>query len=255
MNGNIIGIIVILVLLIILVVCIYLGIRYLKEKITGFSRMLFGTGNISEGIRRQEQTYASTPKSVSGATSVYLPQIMRDFPEFHLQEMKRRAEGVIRSYLQSIHEQKENILEDDVTSELKDKLSLKIRMLQNDNSYEHYEQIKIYRTEIYKYRKEKGRTSIVFQSSVGHIYYLEKNGRIIKGKKDRLTQNRYNVELCYIQDRDIVENSGNVGYSMICPNCGGAIKTLGDKECPYCGSGVKEYNIKVWYFNDVEAVK
>ena len=90
---------------------------------------------------------------------------------------------------------------------------------------------------------------------MGHIYYLEKNGKIIKGKKDRLTQNRYNVELCYIQDRDIVENSENVGYSMICPNCGGAIKSLGDKECPYCGSGVKEYNIKVWYFNDVEAVK
>ena len=135
MNGKMIGIILILVLLFVLVVCVYLGIRYLRKKTQEFSQMLFGTSDIKEGIRKQEEVYASTPKSVSGATSVYLPQIVRDFPEFHLEEMKGRAEGVLRSYLQSIHEENISILEDDVTSELTDKVSLKIRALQNDDCH------------------------------------------------------------------------------------------------------------------------
>lgn len=256
MKSGMIGLIIVLVLVLVIILSICLGIRYLKNKTREFSRMMFGTDNLGEGIRRQEAEYASTPKSVSGATSLYLPQIMRDFPEFHLDEMKRRAEGVLRAYLQGIHEENPSVLDTvDVTEELKDKLSMKIRALQNDGCHERFEQIKIHRTEIHRYRKERGRTSIVFQSAVGHITYLEKDGKLIRGKKDRLTQNRYNVELCYIQDRALVEGMDSVGYSMICPNCGGAINVLGDKECPYCGSVVKEFNIKVWFFHDVQALK
>ena len=256
MKSGMIGLIVVLVLILVIILSIYLGIRYLRNKTREFSRMMFGTDNLREGIRRQEAEYASAPKSVSGATSLYLPQIMRDFPEFHLDEIKRRAEWVLRAYLQGINEENPSVLDTvDVTEELKDKLSMKIRALQNDGCHERFEQIKIHRTEIHRYRKEKGRTSIVFQSSVGHITYLEKDGKLIRGKKDRLTQNRYNVELCYIQDRALVNGMDSVGYSMICPNCGGAINILGDKECPYCGSAVKEFNIKVWYFHDVQAVK
>lgn len=256
MKSGMIGLIIVLVLILVILLGIYLGIRYLRKKTREFSRMLFGTDNLGEGIRRQEAEYASTPKSVSGATSLYLPQIMRDFPEFHYDEMKRRAEGVLRAYLQGIHEENPGVLDTvDVTEELKDKLDMKIRALQNDGCHERFEQIKIHRTEIHRYLKERGRTTIVFQSSVAHITYLEKAGKLIKGKKDRLTQNRYNVELCYIQDRALVEGMDSVGYSMICPNCGGAINVLGDKECPYCSSSVKEFNIKVWFFHDVRAVK
>lgn len=250
------GTIIILVLALILVLCVYLGIRYIQEKIRTFSRLMFGTDSIAEGLKKQEAEYAATPKSVSSGTSIFLPQIMRDFPEFHLEEMKRKAEAIIFAYLQSINEEKEDLLDrEDVTTELKNKLNMKIRALQSNNSHERYEQIKIYRTEIHRYRKERGRTSIVFQSAVGHVYYVERKGKVISGKKDRLTQNRYNVEMCYIQDRKIVERTEDTGYSLHCPNCGGVISGLGNKECPYCGSGVKEYSIKVWYFNDVRAIK
>ena len=34
----------------------------------------------------------ATPKSVAGATSICLPRISADFPDFHYEEMKRRAE-------------------------------------------------------------------------------------------------------------------------------------------------------------------
>ncbi len=240
---------------IVVVICVLLIIHFVLEKVRSLAGIVYGINSLLEGMKEQETDYANTPKSVSSCTSIYLPQIVRDFPEFHLEEMKQKAEEIIFAYLLSIHEQKEDLLDrEDVTKELKNKLNMKIRALQSNNSFERYEQIKIHRTEIFKYRKERGRTSIVFQSAVGHIFYVEKKGKVVRGRKDRFTQNRYNVEMCYIQDRERVENSEDTGYSLHCPNCGGVISSLGNKQCPYCGSEVREYNIKVWYFNDVRAI-
>ncbi len=241
---------------IVVVICVLLLIHFVLEKIRSLTGIIYAVNSLFEGMKAQESDYANTPKNVSSGTSIYLPQIMRDFPEFHLEEMKQKAEEIIFAYLLSIHEQKEDLLDrEDVTTELKNKLNMKIRALQSNNSYERYEQIKFHRTEIHRYRKERGRTSIVFQSAVGHIFYVEKKGKVIRGRKDHFTQNRYNVEMCYIQDRKMVENTEDTGYSLHCPNCGGVISSLGNKQCPYCGSGVGEYNIRVWYFNDVRAIK
>lgn len=241
---------------IVVVACVLLLIHFVLEKIRSLTGIIYGINSLLEGMKAQESDYANTPKNVSSGTNIYLPQIMRDFPEFHLEEMKRKAEEIIYAYLLSIHEQKGELLDrEDVTIELKNKLNMKIRALQSINSYERYEQIKFHRTEIHRYRKESGRISIVFQSAVGHIFYVEKKGKVVRGKKDRFTQNRYNVEMCYIQDRERVKRNEDTGYSLHCPNCGGVISSLGNKQCPYCGSQVKEYNIRVWYFNDVRAIK
>lgn len=241
---------------IVVVLCVLLLIHFILDNVRKLTGIIYGINSLLEGMKSQEVDYANTPKSVSSCTSICLPQIMRDFPEFHLEEMKQKAEEIIFAYLLSIHEQKEDLLDrEDVTKELKNKLRMKIRALQSSDSCERYEQIKFHRTEIFRYRKERGRTSIVFQSAVGYISYMEKKGKVIRGKKDRFTQNRYNVEMCYIQDRERVERNEDTGYSLHCPNCGGVISSLGNKQCPYCGSGVREYNIKVWYFNDVRAIK
>ena len=241
---------------IVVAVCVILLIHFIIQKVRSLAGIVYGVNTLLEGMKAQEIDYANTPKSVSSGTGIYLSQIMRDFPEFHLEEMKQKAEEIIFAYLLSIHEQKEDILDrEDVTTELKNKLGMKIRALQSNNRYERYEQIKFHRTEIHRYRKERGRTSIVFQSAVGHIFYVEKYGKVIQGRKDRFTQNRYNVEMCYIQDRKLAGGNEDTGYSLHCPNCGGVISSLGNKQCPYCGSGVMEYNIRVWYFNDVRAIK
>ncbi len=241
---------------IVVVICVLLIIHFVLEKIRSLTGIIYAVNSLFEGMKAQEIDYANTPKNVSSGTGIFLPQIMKDFPEFHLEEMKRKAEEIIFAYLLSIHEQKEDLLDrEDVTKELKNKLNMKIRALQSNNSFERYEQIKIHRTEIHRYRKESGRTSIVFQSAVGHVFYVEKKGKVVRGRKERLTQNRYNVEMCYIQDREKVNRNEETGYSLHCPNCGGVITSLGNKQCPYCGSGVGEYNIRVWYFNDVRAIK
>lgn len=256
MDLKMIGTIIILVLGITLMIMIFVAVYKAAKKVKEFSRLAFGTENLAEGLKKTELEYANTPKTVSGATRIYMPQIMRDFPEFHLQETKERAENVLRSYLRCIHEESSDYLVEG-TDELRAKLDTKIAMLQSEHCREHFESVRIHRTEILRYNKEKGRVSIVFQSAVGCVNYVERDGRVIRGKKDRFTQSRYNVEVSYIQDREYIAETGMDGHSLSCPNCGAPISELGgERTCRYCGTVVSEvFNIKVWMFTGVELVQ
>ena len=75
------GTIIVLVLLLVLAGIVYCAYRTIKNKIQQFSRMAFGTNSLKEAFNKVEAEYATTPKSVSAATSLYLPRIMKDFPD------------------------------------------------------------------------------------------------------------------------------------------------------------------------------
>ncbi len=175
MNGSLIAIIVILVLCLVLAGIIYYAYCRIREKLRDTSRMLFGTDSMIEGMKQREAEVEMTPKSVSSATNLYMPSIMRDFPEFHYDEMKSRAENVLTSYLQSITRQNPALLSEG-TKELKEQLRLRLEMLQNQSQRESFENIHIHRTEIHQYRKQKGRQSIVLQSAVESGYGREPGG-------------------------------------------------------------------------------
>ncbi len=246
-----IAIIVILVLALILIGIIYYAYTRIKNKVRHFSSMVFGTSDILDGMQKIEMEQAITPKSVSAATSLYLPSITRDFPDFHYDEMKTRAENVLISYLRSVDAQNVALLTEG-TNELKDSLRMRIEMLRRQEEKEHFENIKIHRTEINQYRKSKGRCSIVLQSAVEQIHYIEKDNNIKKGRKDQKEQTKYNVEVIYIQDRDVIDNLSDAGLAMNCPNCGAPLPKLGAKKCDYCDSPVVEFNIRTWNFASVE---
>ena len=106
MSGVMIGIIVILVLLLIVIGSIGIAIWRVKNA----AKKAFGTSDIREGIRQIEQEYALTPKSVSAMTSLYLPKIKLDFPEFQYDEMKVRAENVLTSYLMAVDRKNPGLL-------------------------------------------------------------------------------------------------------------------------------------------------
>lgn len=254
-NGNLIAVIVILVLALVLVGIIYYAYRKIRDKITAFSRLLFGTDNLLEGIKSREHEVAVTPKSVSSATNLYLPAIMRDFPEFHYDEMKTRAENVLTSYLRSVDTMSSSMLTEG-TKELKEELAMRIQTLKRMERREHFQNIKIHRTEIHQYRKNKGRVSIVFQSAVEYIHYLEQDGKIIKGRDDIREQAKYNVEVIYIQDRELVEDVGEMALGLHCPNCGAPVPVLGaGKVCEYCDSPIVEFNMRTWNFSKVKGQK
>jgi cbb3-type cytochrome oxidase subunit 3 len=209
MSGNLIAIIVILVLLLVLAGIIYYAYCNIRKKLRDTSRMLFGTDSMIEGMKQREKEVEMTPKSVSSATNLYMPSIMRDFPEFHYDEMKSRAENVLTSYLQSITKQNPALLSEG-TRELKEQLRLRLEMLQNQSQKESFENIHIHRTEIHQYRKQRGRQSIVLQTAVEYFHALKENGKVIGGSEEHKEQAKYNVELVYIQDQDMyvgIQNS------------------------------------------------
>lgn len=227
--------------------------RKAKNTVSSYSRMLFGTDNPMEGMKKVELENAGTPKSVASATGLYLPQIMKDFPQFHYDEMKTRAENVLTSYLRSIDERNASILTEG-TEELRESLRMRIQALKNREAKEHFQRIRIHKTEISQYRREKGRCSVILQSSVEYIHYVEADGKILSGRSDMKEQSRYNVEVSYIQDRDVVENTEDSGLGLNCPNCGAPLPGLGAKKCLYCDTPVVEFNIRTWNFSSVKEV-
>ncbi len=249
-----IGCIVILVLVLAVLCGGCIACRYIRDKVRTFTRMAFGADTIKGSIENADREAEITPKSVSAATKLYLPQILRDFPEFHYDEMKNRAENVLTGFLSGIDEKNPARLLEGVTSELREKLELKISALDNEGAEEHFRNIRIHRTEIKTYRRLKGRCSIIFQSAVQYNYFKECGGNVTEGAKDRLKQSRYNVEMIYIQDRDLIENQADSGLAMNCPNCGAPLPKLGAKKCLYCDTPVEEFNIKIWHFSDVDEI-
>ena len=87
-----------LILLLIVILAVFCGILYVRHKAKEFSRTIFGTEDLSDGIRQMKREYASTPKSVSGMTNLLLPKIVSDFPDFEYDEMKERAENTLTQY-------------------------------------------------------------------------------------------------------------------------------------------------------------
>ena len=84
---------------------------------------------------------------------------------------------------------------------------------------------------------------------------MDMQGRRIYGSETNWEQSRYNIELVYIQDREIVEKDVDGLEGRNCPNCGAPLTHIGSKNCRYCGTPIVEYNIKVWTFSSVKEVK
>lgn len=197
---------------------------------------------------KQEQELEVTPKSVNAMTSIYLPRIQKDFPEFNYFEFKTKAENMIKSAFVAIStEDIESLINSspDLKSQIRNTIENNIA-----NRYsESYKNIHIHRTEIKNYVKNSGTCIITLQSSVEYIHCVkDRAGNVISGNEEHLFQTRYDTDLMYIQDVDKAENSESL-LGNNCPNCGAPIKMLGVKQCPYCGTGVEIINIKSWAIN------
>ena len=242
---------ILLILLLIVILAVFCGILYVRHKAKEFSRTIFGTEDLSDGIRQMKREYASTPKSVSGMTNLLLPKIVSDFPDFEYDEMKERAENTLTQYLRAVTQKNTAVLTDGNT-ELKQQLENHIQMLSIKGLWEHFDQIKIHRTEIHQYKKADGRCIITFQSALECFHYITDTSSVIEGSKEYKYQTKYNTDLIYIQDRNLLENELDHALGINCPNCGAPLSSLGAKKCEYCGTPVIEINIHAWSFSDIK---
>ncbi|MCH5274082.1 MAG: zinc ribbon domain-containing protein [Lachnospiraceae bacterium] len=133
--GTILGISIPVILLAAALLTLAGTIWHFYKKAKHTMKDLFGTDNLNELIKSREEEQASTPKSVSGLTSIYVPLIQKDFPELNWVELKGIAEGHLKEHL------REKKLTD----------------------------IRIHKTEVFSYIKNSGTCVIVFQSGVQYL--------------------------------------------------------------------------------------
>ncbi len=194
-----------------------------------------------------EEEFETTPKSVSGMTSLCIPRIKADFPEFDWAEFKQRSENMLKSAFRAISEQDLSLVVN-ASDQLKNQILLIIDANKDAGTKEIFRDVKIHQTEIRDYRKTNGSCVILLQSAVGYYHYITKAGAVIKGSDSHLSQKRYEIELLYVQDTTKVA-SGEKALGSTCPQCGAPIKDLGSKTCSYCGCALTEINIRAWSIN------
>lgn len=245
-NFPFIGLIILLIIIAIIAVAIFI----IKNFLVNTARSIFGTDTIKEGLENQADLLSETPKSVSGMTSIYLPQIQKDFPEFNWNEFSAKAENMLKSAFKAISASEISLLQN-ASEDLKTQVSHIILNNTQNQATANYDNVIIHQTEISRYLKQAGTCVITIQSAVEYTYYVKKNGDTIDGITTRPTQTKYNSELLYIQDEKIAQDHSNnksIG-GLKCPNCGAGVSSLGTKFCEYCGSPVTEINIHSWAFN------
>ena len=258
------GVIIALVILIILIVVIvkvikkltYASrqIRSVTNTVKGVSKAVYGTENVVEGVKRQQFEHSITPRTISNMSSVYLPQIQRDFPEFHYDEMRERAKNVLTSYLYCIDNDDPSKLSEG-NDELKNALTMHLQLLKDRNYDEHFERMKIHKCEISNYIKKDGRCTVTFQAAIQYYHYILEGDRIKTGRKDQMKQGKYEIALVYVQDRDLAKEAANSALGVTCPNCAAPISNLGAKHCIYCGTPIVEFNIHAWSFASIKELK
>lgn len=235
-----------IILLLILLFLIVIVIIYfeLRKKIREFSQNVFGNSNIIEGIKEQKIKLIDEPKSVAGMDSLILPNLMRDFPDLNINEMKKIAEKQILLCLEAI-ENKDNSKLEFVSEKIIAWINSKITDL-GENQTVNYDSITFHRTVLNKYTKKSGMIILVFQTSLEYLY--RKNN----DDYDKI-QDRFNTEFIYIYDDSKISKDQNL-ISINCPNCGAPIRNLGVRVCSYCGTGVIDIVKRTWILNDISQI-
>lgn len=173
----------------------------IRRQVRMISRAMFGTSSLAEGLERQADILAETPKSVSGMTKLCLPQIEGDFPEFHWPQWRQMCENMLKAYLAALSSQDLTVLTglgngsdkaagerygkgrqtadntntgknqvSAASEELRRQVELRIEDQRRRGVRESYRQVKIHQTEISRYQKEAGMCIIKLQSAVEYFY-------------------------------------------------------------------------------------
>ena len=231
--------IVILILIIIILIIIIVGFIYIKTSVERFSQKWFGTRDFFEGINKQKMQLEETPKTPYGIDSLIMPEIQRDFPNMNINEMKKIAENSILQVFKGINNKNSKLLKNANEKMLSD---MQQHIASLDSSDLKIDNVKIHKTVINRYDREKSVCRLVFQTAVGY--------RVSKNKEITKIEDRINTEFIYVYNYENIKTHESI--SLKCPNCGAPIQSLGEKVCMYCKSGIIDLATKTWKLNDIK---
>lgn len=238
-------IIIVLAILIVTILLTFLIIWYsIKRKLRslGFDDNI---KNLSETMHTLKLEDSKRARSASGMTKVLLPTIRRDFPEFNENRLYNLTEESLRIIFRALTEKRTDelakvpLLKENITMMLDD-------MRKNDIAHI-YRDIIFHDFAIKDYHRDNGVATITVSVSLEYYYRKTKNEAILIDDKYK-RQTRYACEFIYIYNESLVKDYEKV-LATNCPNCGAVIKSLGHKYCEYCGTAIKEINLKAWAFS------
>jgi predicted RNA-binding Zn-ribbon protein involved in translation (DUF1610 family) len=177
-----------------------------------------------------EEEMDPTPKSVSGATDLYLRQIQKDFPDYHHSDTELALEVFINEYLEIVHQGINDFKKSNVDP-------LLIRTLQQRTGSGNAYNIRINRTSICGYKKTDEYATIQLQVSVGYHW---SNKRI---------ETKYNVNYTFSLTNDNIASE-----AMECKNCGAPFESTTATTCPYCGAKIVRDTIMSWKFSSISEI-
>lgn len=236
-------------------IIIFLGIIafIIYKKITKFGKDL-GFGNISQIkdlIKEGEDRYNNEHKHATGMTDLLVPKIVKDFPNFSESELFNKVEVSLLAIFKSLEDKKINNI--DELKLIKSNLKEVIDDYKQNKITVSYDDIKFHAHAIKYYKKNPGVINITVSTSLEYYYEKKDDKKIIVKRENHKKQTAYTLEFIYIYDPEKY-NLGETLIGVHCPNCGAPVKSLGDKVCAYCSSGLEDINLKHWYISSYKEI-
>ena len=229
-----------------IVVAIFLliGILLLKLKKAAKEYGYFNLKSLYNDIRQSSYDSFNKEKSIGSQTSLLLPKILRDIPNFSVDEIYRKTETGLRAIFNSLENR--TLSGTDEIILMKDSLKEEIDDMISNNIKVRYDNIVFHKHGIKFYSNTDGVLNITINTSLEYDYEKTKDGKIINNNHNLKKQDRIVSKFIYVYDPDKYTRS-EVLVGIICPNCGAPVKDLGKKKCRYCGSGLEDINLKSWH--------
>ncbi len=209
------SLILILVSLVLIVALLFLILYIMKRIKRGFQQS--GIGEFVNLVKEADISSQLTPKSISGGDVIFLPLIMRDFPDFDLSFAKSVIDNhVLRSYEDIIY---------------------------TGNSTATVSNPELHRTAISNYTKTTHVATITFQTAFQYKEQKNNEAAII-------IQERCETEYTFYFDEEKTDTNTK-SLAMRCSYCGAPFDSMSITSCSYCGNGITMLQDKVWKINKV----
>lgn len=225
--GTIVGLVIVLVI----IFC------YIIHKI---KQLGFKVGDLKSFKEEVENFTNGGPKQISGMTNVFLPQILKDFEDFNINELYLLVEKSISQTLKAIEDKNLAIINDKDFNLINKKFKFQLEDLIKSDILYTYDEIKFHKHAIKNYSYNNGTATIEVSTSLEYYYSKTVDGKVVEQSKEK-KQTRYSTKFVYIVDNDAYKKDINI-YGLNCPNCGAVIHSLGSKKCSYCKTSL---NIQV----------
>jgi predicted Zn-ribbon and HTH transcriptional regulator len=199
----------------------------LIQAITNFAKRV---GVIKDTISelRQIEEMDPTPKSVSGATDLYLRKIQLDFPDYHHSDTELAVDAFIKEYLSYTYAHGKGFQNSNVDELFAKNLE---RKFNNQPAYN----VVINRIAIAGYHKTDTYATIDMQVSVG--FHMS----------DKRIETKYLVKYTFMLKEDQIATK-----AMECENCGASLESTQLTRCPYCDAKIIRDTIMSWKFNYIK---